>query len=309
MELFVDDREVKLDPRKSGGLSFVSHAHSDHVPSKVSGEVISTLETGELARKEGFSPLRYGERLERGEVSFWLQPSGHMLGSSQVVIENGFKVLYTGDLKLEGGKTSVKAEVESCDVLIIESTFGSPFYRLPSKEEVVKEVKDWADDCFARGTTPVLLGYSLGKAQEIVKLFSSSLSLNLHPAIYRNCRKYEALGMELGSYDLYQGEVEEDSVLLFPPQAKNSLKGNYEKALMSGWAMHGSASFKFGVEEAFPFSDHSDFDSLVGYVEKASPQVVYTFHGFGEEFAEELRSRGFYAQPLKKKQSRLDYFL
>ena len=34
------------------------------------------------------------------------------------------------------------------------------------------------------------------------------------------------------------------------------------------------------------------------YVEKANPQVVYTLHGFAQEFSEELRERGFYSEPL-----------
>jgi len=39
-------------------------------------------------------------------------------------------------------------------------------------------------------------------------------------------------------------------------------------------------------------------------VEKASPQVVYTVHGFAEEFAQELRVRGFYAEALVEKKLR-----
>lgn len=309
VELLVDDKHIKLDPRRAGGLSFVSHAHSDHVPSKVSGEVISTQATSELLRSKNLSPVDYGEWFERHGIGFRLIPSGHMLGSSQVVIENGFKLVYTGDLKLEGGETSPEAKAEGCDILIVESTYGSPFYRLPPREEVVKEVKDWVEDCLANGHTPVLLGYSLGKAQEVVKLISGHYRLELHPAIYRNCKRYEALGVELGDYSLHSGASEGGRVIVFPPGARNSLRGKFKTALLSGWALHGSARFKLGVDQAFPFSDHGDFDSLVGYVEEASPQIVYTFHGFAEEFAEELISLGFYAQPLKKSQSSLDCFL
>ncbi len=309
VELFIDDNKILLDPRRADGLSFVSHAHSDHAPSKISGQVVATEETGELLSRRSFSTLDYEEKFETLGISFRLIPSGHMLGASQVVIENGFKVIYTGDLHLEGGETSGRAEVEKCDVLIIESTFGSPFYSFPPREQVIREIKDWIEDCFSQGETPVLLGYSLGKAQEIVKLLSREYSLELHKSIYENCRKYENLGVKLGSYEPYSGEVKEDKVLLFPPSARHSLKGNFKKALLSGWALHGATKFKFRVDEAFAISDHSDFNGLVSYIEKASPQVIYTFHGFAEEFAEELIARGFYAQPLTKKQTRLEHFL
>ncbi len=311
VELFIDDTRILLDPRRAEGLSFVSHAHSDHAPSKVSGEVISTEETGELLSRH-FSTLVYEQKFENLGVSFRLIPSGHMLGSSQVVIENGFKVIYTGDLHLEGGATSGMGVVERCDILIIESTFGSPFYILPDREYVLGEIKDWIEDCFSRGDVPVLLGYSLGKAQEIIKLLSGDYKLGLHRAVYENCRKYEALGVNLGSYELYSENIreeKEDRVLIFPPAARNSLKGNFKKALLSGWALHGATKFKFRVDEAFAISDHSDFNGLVNYVEKASPQVIYTLHGFAEEFSDELKERGFYANPLTKKQTGLNHFL
>ena len=48
-------------------------------------------------------------------------------------------------------------------------------------------------------------------------------------------------------------------------------------------------------------SDHSDFPSLLEYVEKAQPQVVYTVHGSAGELSEELRARGFYSEPLSER--------
>ncbi|WP_456474175.1 MBL fold metallo-hydrolase [Candidatus Pyrohabitans sp.] len=248
-----------------------------------------------------------GETCEMHDFNLRAVPSGHILGASQLVIENGFKVIYTGDLHLEGGATCDAARVERCDVLIIESTFGSPHYEFPPREEVIAELKDWIEEKHSRGATPVVLGYSLGKAQELTRYLSEDFAVEVHSAIYENNRKYEALGVSLGEYSSFSEESREDRVVIFPPAARKSKlleKLNPSFAFMSGWAVHDSTRYRMKVDEAFPLSDHSDFCSLLRYVEEASPQVVYTVHGFADEFAEELKARGFYAEALEKKKLR-----
>lgn len=43
-----------------------------------------------------------------------------------------------------------------------------------------------------------------------------------------------------------------------------------------------------GVDKAFPLSDHVDF-GLIEIVRETSPEKIFTFHGFPEEFSKELR--------------------
>ena len=296
IELCVDGEELYLDPKRVKGLSFVSHAHSDHVPRGGAGEVVCTRETAALAglRGECTTPLR------RGSVELRLLNSGHMLGASQLLIENRFRVLYTGDLRVEGGVLTPPAQAEKCDVLIVESTFGTPRYEFPPTEETVKQMQDWAEECHRRGETPVFLGYALGKAQELTKVLSSSFRVEVHPAVLKNNRTYEAMGAELGAYHPITDRCREDRVLILPPSARRCLPGGCRVAVVSGWAVHGGTKRRYGADAAFPLSDHSDFYSLVRYVERVSPQVVYTVHGFAKEFAAELRERGFYAEPLER---------
>ena len=260
-----------------------------------------------MRRRVAGRGLEMDRSYEMRDFTLRLAESGHILGASQLVIENGFKVVYTGDLHLEGGATCGSARVERCDVLIIESTFGSPHYEFPPREEVIRELKDWVEEQHARGATPVVLGYSLGKAQELTCCLSRDFPVDVHPAVYENNRKYEALGVPLGEYRLFSCEGREDKVVIFPPAARRARalrKLNPRFAFMSGWALNEGTRFRLGVNEALPLSDHSDFYSLLRYVEEASPQVVYTVHGFAEEFAQELRARGFYAEALVEKKLR-----
>ena len=50
----------------------------------------------------------------------------------------------------------------------METTFGVPRYRFPPTEEVVDRMVAFCSETIDAGEVPVLLGYSLGKAQEIL---------------------------------------------------------------------------------------------------------------------------------------------
>ena len=286
---------ILLDPRRPEGLSFTSHAHSDHAPRGSVGErLIASKETRGLL---GF-PGEGKREFEFNGLRFRVLNAGHILGSSQLCVEDGFTLVYTGDMNLAGGLTTGKAEVpKKCDVLILEATFGSPRYVFPPRVEVLKEIRDWADGCFAKGTRPVLLAYALGKAQELTKGLSMNLGIRVDPSVLRFNQRYESLGVDLGRYGPYEEGEDGDYVVIAPPGTRGRWEG-HPRAFVSGWALDGNAARRYGVEEAFPVSAPSDFPSLLEYVEKAQPQVVYTVHGSAGELSEELRARGFYSEPL-----------
>ena len=74
--------------------------------------------------------------------------------------------------------------------------------------------------------------------------------------------------------------------------------GPRRTAALTGWALDPGTRFRLGVDEAFPFSDHADFEGLLDYVGKTGARKVLTVHGFAKELAACLRDRGFDAQPL-----------
>jgi len=292
IELEVDGVKINLDPRKKADLSFVSHAHSDHVPSSMDGKVLLSSHTSSLISKSGTEPHEFGEDIRVEHLSISILESGHMLGAGQLLIENDMRVVYTGDLNLGGGSTAGKAAVPMCDVLIIEATYGHPRYNFPDREEVVKEIKDWVDGCLKRNLTPVLLGYSLGKAQELTKYLSKEFSVAVHESVYHYNKKYEELGVNLGGYSLFDGKC--DGVAIIPPAARKFITGGgFRFAFTSGWALHDGARRRYGADKGFPLSDHCGFDDLVAYVEGAAPKMVYTTHGLGDKYSKDLRNRGF----------------
>lgn len=245
-------------------------------------------------------------------VGFSLYNSGHIPGSSQLMIENGAKVLYTGDLNLRGGLITPPADTPQCDILIMEATFGLPRYTFPDKKEVVKEMKDWAWECLARGRTPVVLGYPLGKAQELTKAVSEDFAVVVEESAFFFNKRAENLGIELGEYFPMEAmdrfSARRDCAIIAPPhKAKMFREEGFFVALASGWAVNWAGT-RHGASAGFPLSDHSGFYDLLDFVEKVSPQAVYTTHGYAHEFSSYLRERGFYSEPLSEVQTKLDSF-
>ncbi len=88
-----ENTTVYLDPKKTDldGINFVSHAHSDHLPSKNGGTILSSIETNEISELRGFTMKNHIESLD----GFSLIDSGHVLGSKGLLFDD---IFYTGDI-------------------------------------------------------------------------------------------------------------------------------------------------------------------------------------------------------------------
>src|SRR5262245_7764490 len=249
-------------------------------------------------------PLPFGERRSIRSVDLMLLPAGHIFGSAQCLIFAGEDtLLYTGDFKLRPGKSAEQAEWRHADTLVMETTFGVPGYRFPPAKEVIDQMVGFCRETIDAGEVPVLLGYSLGKAQEILcALEGAGLSPMLHGSVYQMTRIYEQLGRSFCKYVRYNRNDIAGKVLICPPSAHRSpmLEKIPRKrvAVISGWAVDPSAVYRHRVDAAFPLSDHADYDDLLRYVELVQPRRVLTLHGFAAAFACDLRARGLEAWAL-----------
>jgi Cft2 family RNA processing exonuclease len=219
-------------------------------------------------------------------------------------------LLYTGDVRLKPSRTAERAEVPQCDFLITESTYGSPFWRFPDRAETEQRLVDLLVELIARGVTPVILAYSLGKAQESMSLLAlAGMPCVVHPAVASIARIYERFGIVLGRWESWsiQGGLFDRStrdlrgkVLIMPPHLKRDLRRvpRRKTIAVTGWALD---SRRAGwTDYAFPISDHADFDELLQLVDRACPRIVYTTHGT-TAFARELKRRGIAAESLRGK--------
>ncbi len=297
-----------LDAHRGEGLSFVSHAHADHV-ARHERMVCSKPTAFLLKERFGFKgemvALDWDEPWEYKGHRIVLTPAGHVLGSAMIHLtrlSDGATLLYTGDFKLRHGLTAEPARPMTADTLIMECTFGQPHYRFPPLMEVRASIHRWCRDALDHGETPVLLGYSLGKAQEIqAVLAGGDFRIAVHSQVAEMNAAYETLGVALPPWEKYAGDPA-GRVLVFPPQTVKSTLlrkvKNKVSAMVSGWAMNAGARFSYQTDDAFPLSDHADYSELLALLDLVKPETVWATHGNSAEFARDLRERGWNAWSL-----------
>ncbi len=194
----------------------ISHAHLDHcglVPFLYKygyrGPVYCTLPTRNLAtmlqldfiqicEKEG-TPPPYSKRdvksavlhtipLSWGKVTdiapdikLTLHNSGHILGSSMVHLHFGkgdYNFVYTGDFKFQTTRLLEKATVKfpRVESLLIESTYGGPQDRIPSRQDSEKELKQILNSTLKRDGKVLIPVLAVGRAQELLVVLEEYIS-------------------------------------------------------------------------------------------------------------------------------------
>lgn len=298
-----------MDPWDSKDFAFVSHAHSDHIARHY--EIILSERTARFMRarlpgKRREHVLPFGETHCLHGMDITLLPAGHVFGSAQFLLSTGNEtLLYTGDFKLRPGKSAEPLQWRQADTLIMETTFGLPRYQFPPTDKVIDQIVAFCRDALDDGAVPVILGYSLGKAQEILcSLDGAGLTPMLHGSVFQMTRLYEQSGQSFCKYVRYKRDDVAGKVLICPPSANHSaMLTNIPRkrvAMISGWAIEPNAIYRYQVDAAFPLSDHADYNDLLRYVDLVQPKRVLTLHGFAAEFARDLRDRGMEAWALSE---------
>ncbi|MFH1247493.1 MAG: hypothetical protein V1644_03875 [Candidatus Micrarchaeota archaeon] len=291
------------------GVSFISHAHGDHAV-KSALKVICSSETFELAKQRGYvkKSARIINAVEGANIT--LLDAGHVFGSKQLLIENGSRFLYTGDLCLSPSLTSGVAQVTECDELLIECTFGSPRFKVPSRLELGQQMAQWTVKNEKQNAISIIGGYSLGKAQEIIAHLNEAGVTPLVPKVIEEVSTcYNSLGHKLKFISLETQEGQEQlnrSFTAVMPLSKVNLELGYaltqgygrsvKLAVCSGWTVE---YVKPGIT-GFALSDHADFNELTQFVQDTEAKKVYCTYGFEEEFARSLQRKGIDAVSLKK---------
>ncbi len=292
-----------LDAHYPSPRSVISHAHFDHIAKHE--RAICTPETAELlgargARAGNVEPLPFNRPMKiTPTAELTLLPAGHVLGSAQALIEHPDfgRLLYTGDFKTRASRTVEACAVPSADVLILETTFARPHYIFPPAEETMQRAITFCRDVLAAGEIPVLLGYSLGRSQEILHhLTEAKLPIMLHPRVEAVTRAYQQLGCKFPDYTSLAPMFAAGHVIIAPQQAlRSELFASIDPrrtAVLTGWAIDKNTRFRHAADAAFPLSDHADYPELLAFIERVNPSRIFTVHGFATEFAATLRSMG-----------------
>ena len=164
-------------------LKIEKNSHSFGTP-EVNNMISKTKEIG------------FKEKITRGNTSFELRSSGHVLGGSTVLLEsNGKKMFYTGDINLKGSRMLPSADLDigEIDLLITESTYSqsNQMPRLEAEEGLV----NFANEVMDRKGTLFIPSFSVERSQEIAcilrnanfkhRIIMDGMALKVNEIIYR----------------------------------------------------------------------------------------------------------------------------
>lgn len=301
--------KILLDPHKNidGDLAFVSHAHIDHMSKSLSRimKVLTTSETSTIAKARGYKiskPVAKSNEFE-------LIDSGHILGSRGLLVNNS--IFYTGDISIRKRGFLNPDPLPSVETLIIESTFAKPCYVFPDVDQIIHNVNMLISDLYNHGIPVILMGYALGKAQLLTTYFDHWDPLYIHDTVNIINRIYSSFGIPLKESITFS-QADKEGLLNNKPwvmvapmmNCRNKfvryMKTKYGAVTIgfSGWAINKGYASQMGLDYAFPLSDHCDYHELLRVVDRCNPSKIFTFHGFADGFAKDLRKRGYDAQPI-----------
>lgn len=316
--LYVPQADVYVDPWKGVSRAILTHAHSDHTRRGsrhyLCAEPGLSLTQERLGPKANVETLRYGQAVYRNGVKISLHSAGHILGSAQVRIEyKGRITVISGDYKTVPDPTCEPIEILRCDTFLSEATFAKPYYLWEKSEFVFQNILNYILENHELGEITVLYGYSLGKAQRILKGLSiaaesagTPLDFYVHDSILSMNKRYEESGVSLPkakSIDQFPENVKHPSVFIAPPGVPipNPRSQKIRSAFCSGW-MQLSKNRKAGsFHKGFVLSDHADWNELIGTIHATEAEEILLTHGDTKDIVRYLKETGKNAKTLKTK--------
>jgi putative mRNA 3-end processing factor len=305
--------DVYLDPWKPVKKALITHGHSDHARWGHE-QYLCTVSASPVIRHRlqlttNLQTIGFGETLTINGVQFSFHPAGHIPGSAQIRIEHKGEVwVFSGDYKLQSDGISEPFELQRCHSFITESTFGLPIYKWKPQQEVFQEINEWWRKNQAEGKVSVIAGYSLGKAQRILRNVDASIGkIFVHGAVETTTQTLRAQKVALPETIRVTPEMKkkdfEGTLVVCPPSAVGSpwLRrfDPYSLGIASGWMNLRGARRRRGADRGFILSDHADWDELNHVIRGTGADKVYVTHGYSEIFSQWLNENGMQSEVVK----------
>ena len=306
--IYCNAAKVYLDPWKPVDKAIISHGHADHSRWGHKHYITHHRNVPIISHRLGEINVvgkEWGETFMINNVKFSLHPAGHIIGSSQIRVEHKGEVwVFTGDYKTEDDGISTPFEPIKCDTFITECTFGLPAFKWTPQTEVLGDINQWWAENKAEGKTSILFGYSLGKAQRLLKYLNTDIGkIYTHGAIENMTQVLRPL-VDFPETTLITRETKKEELLgnivLAPPSAHGSSwirrMVPYVTASASGWMTFRGARRRRAIDKGFVLSDHCDWQGLLESIEATGAEKIICTHGYTEIFSRYLREQGYDAR-------------
>lgn len=286
--LYCPEGGFHIDPLRPVARALITHGHSDHARWG-HGAVLASRQTLDIMRLRmgadfAASVQEADGEMRIGGVSVQFHPAGHVLGSCQIAVTAGTRIVVSGDYTRQPNPTCVPFQPVPCDVFVTEATFGLPVFRFPDPaSQVAKLMASMAEF----PDRPHLIGaYALGKAQHVIALMRAAgydAPIAIHGALKTLCDYYQQQGVDLGTLVPATADEVAAQLVIAPPSAFASLWVQRFRdpviGFASGWMAVRARARQRGVELPLIISDHVDWPMLTGTLTELAPAEVWVTHG------------------------------
>ncbi|KIO79013.1 mRNA 3'-end processing factor [Pedobacter lusitanus] len=300
-----------IDPWHPVDLAVTTHGHADHVKSGNKAYLCHELTKPVLLQRLGadlpVQTLPYNKEITINGVKLSLFPAGHVIGSAQIRLEyKGEICVISGDYKVEYDGISTAFEPVKCHTFVSESTFGLPIYKWLPQQEVFGKIRNWIADNHDQLKTSVLIAYSLGKAQRLIKNLAGDTNIYVHQSIANLNDGFISAGVDLPQTIRITPDIRKEDlqkgIVIVPPALAD---GKWMKSLMSastgicsGWMQVRAGRRWKSADAGFALSDHADWPGLLSAIKATTAEKVFVTHGFVSTFTRYLNETGLNAEEV-----------
>ncbi|NNC35462.1 MAG: ligase-associated DNA damage response exonuclease [Croceitalea sp.] len=306
--IYCEPAKVYLDPWKPVDKAIISHGHADHSRWGHKSYITHHKNVPIVKHRLGdvnIAGKDWGETFTINGVVFSLHPAGHILGSSQIRVEHKGEIwVFTGDYKIEDDGLATPYETVKCHTFITECTFGLPAFLWTPQKQVMNDINNWWAENKAQGQTSVLFGYSLGKAQRLLKHLDPSIGkIYTHGAVENMTQVLRSLA-KFPETELITRDTKKDAlkgnIVIAPPSAHGSTwirkMVPFVTASASGWMAFRGARRRRAIDKGFVLSDHCDWPGLLQAIKSTGAEKIICTHGYTDIFSRYLRELGYDAR-------------
>ena len=306
--IFCSRAGVYLDPWRPVDKAIITHGHSDHSRWGHNRYITHHLNVPIIRHRLGdinVTGKEWGQTFTINGVQFSLHPAGHIIGSSQVRVEYKGEVwVFTGDYKTEDDGISTPYEPIKCHTFITECTFGLPAFKWTPQDEVMADINKWWAENKANGQTSVLFGYTLGKAQRVLKYLDPAIGkIYTHGAVENMTNVLRPM-MDFPATEMITRETKKEdiagNIVLAPPSAHGSIwirrMAPFVTGTASGWMAFRGARRRRAIDRGFVLSDHCDWQGLLESIRATGCERIIATHGYSDIFSRYLRELGYDAR-------------
>jgi putative mRNA 3-end processing factor len=301
-----------IDPWQPVDLAVTTHGHADHVKWGNKAYLCHDLTRPILNQRLGpdlvIETLPYNKQVTINGVKLSLFPAGHVIGSSQIRLEyRGEICVVSGDYKVEYDGISTAFEPVKCHTFVSESTFGLPIYKWQPQDVIFKQIQNWVSDNHDKGKTSVLVAYSLGKAQRLIKNLADHCQIYVHNSIANLNDGFIKAGVNLPETiritpELKKETLQQGIVIVPPAMAEGKWIKTLQQAatgVCSGWMQVRAGRRWRSADAGFALSDHADWPGLLDAIKATEAEKVFVTHGFTATFSKYLNEIGIVSEEVK----------